>query len=532
MKRSYLFALSVMFISVTSMLCSCTENGYDEGRNEPMSFTAAISGRGQTRATVDTARTAGSTLIVHVAEPSSVAIGSVNKTTRASTPDGVWPNGGANVAVQITGNSNTAQYTIANGKMTSGSPFYWMDKNSVTVTSWYPYSVSMPASWSVKGDQSTAGATDYAASDLLYASTPFTYGGSNNTITYAHATAKVVINIVKANDVTSASSVSSVTIGTANSQIDLSGTVNSGAITATTSTIGYIKPYQTTPANATNYVATYSALVIPQDVSGKQFIAVTVGANTYYYKPTSMVLQGGNEYDYNVTIPPSTNSPLTPGKYYLLDNGAVSTLPIPSGRTAIAVVFSNRIGPEEQAKGYHNYAIALKDAGTGISWGPYPGTTSLTDRQTEAAYYSDLSSGYVGTTTYGMASNTYPAFLAAKNYTNTVAAPTTIANSGWYLPSMGQWWDVIANLGKVDMSYYKNSTSDATWGINISTVTSNVNNYFTAVGGTALYTDNWYWSSTDYNDSSAGIIDFPPSYVYISYYGKPNNYHIRAIISF
>jgi uncharacterized protein (TIGR02145 family) len=516
------------------MLCGCSENGNEEGHNEPMSFSAAINGRTQTRTTVDTARTSGDNLIVCAAEPANVTTESTGKITRTSTtPDGSWPSG-ANVAVQQVG-GRTMPYTVnSNNTITSPSPLYWKNSNDISVISWYPYSTSMPSSWSVNSDQSTSDASSYNSSDFLYAPGTFTYGGgSNNKLTYSHETAKVVINIVKANDVTSASSVSAVTIGTASSQIDLSGTVNGSAITATTATIGYIKPYQTTPVDATNYVATYSALVIPQTIaSGKQFISVTLGSNTYYYVlPGSLTLQGGHEYDYNVTIPPSANSPLTPGQYYLLDNGAVSTLPIPSGRTAIAVVFSNRIGPEEQVKGYHNYAMALKDI-TGTSWGPYGGTTSLTDHQTLTAYYNDLSSGYLGTFTYGMASNTYPAFLQAKNYSYTVAAPTTIANSGWYLPSIGQWWDVIANLGKVDMSSYQSSIQ-STANIGNSSTISNINSSFTAAGGSVLTTSYYYWSASEFNSDWACVVYFQQSYVDPVYTDKDNATHyVRAVIAF
>jgi|WetSurMetagenome_2_1015567.scaffolds.fasta_scaffold02937_4 hypothetical protein len=525
--RSRVFIIMLFCLSISAIFCGCAEDASNGGKSEPMLFSAEICKRTQTRAAVYTSKHSGTNLIVHAAEPAKGITLNVNKMTRTSTADGYWPNG-ASIAVQQSG--TTKQYTVdGSGNITSSSPFYWANKNNVSVTSWFPYSASLPTTWLVKSDQSTSNEMDYGASDLLYASNTLTYGGGNNNkLQYTHETAKVVINIVKANDVTSASSVKSVTIGATSTPISLSGNVgSSGAITATVASTGSITPYQqSTPASASD-AATYTALVIPQDMNGKQFINVTVGSNTYCYKPkSSTVLQGGYEYDYNVTVP-SANIPIT----YLLDDGTTSTLPIPSGRTAIAVVFSNRIGPEEQAKGYHYYAIALKDVSSSTyTWGPYPGTTSLTDRQTESAYYNDLSSGYVGTFTYGMANSAYPTFQAAKNYSSTVAAPAN--SSGWYLPSMGQWWDIMTNLGKVDMASNQNSTANASWGVSTSTATSNVNSCFTAVGGTALNSNNWYWSSSEYNSLYAGIVYFDSSYVRLDYYNKDNSTYLRAVLAF
>jgi len=201
-------------------------------------------------------------------------------------------------------------YTVNSDKsITSASPLYWKDKNSISVISWYPYSASMPSSWSVNSDQSTSDESDYNSSDFLYSSNTFTYGGgSNNKLTYSHETAKVVINIAKANGITSSTSMS-VTIGSSSSPISMSGSVGSnGTLTAvlpsSTSMTSYIIPFVNTSFDATTYVASYSALVIPQNMSGKRFITIKIGSSTYYYKPTSdLNLAANNQYTYNVTMP-------------------------------------------------------------------------------------------------------------------------------------------------------------------------------------------------------------------------------------
>lgn len=39
----------------------------------------------------------------------------------------------------------------------------------------------------------------------------------------------------------------------------------------------------------------------------------------------------------------------------------------------------------------------------------------------------------------------YPALQAVDGYNTTCPVPTT--TTGWYLPSSGQWWDILQNLG-------------------------------------------------------------------------------------
>jgi len=445
--RVHLFTL--MFLSAAVMFSGCSGDVYNTTSDEkPVSFKAEICNRAQTRAVVDTANNSGTNLIVQTAEPAKGITLSVSKLTRTSTADGSWPSG-ANIAVQQ--NGTTKQYIVdGSGNITSSSPFYWVNKNDVSVTSWYPYSASLPTTWAVNSDQSTE--ANYGSSDLLYASNTFTYGaGNNNTLQYSHQTAKVVINVVKANYVTSASNISFVTIGTSGTPIDLSGTVGSyGAITATTTTTGYITPYQT---SSSTYAVTYSALVIPQDMINKHFIAIKVaGGNTFYYMPsTSISLSGGYVYTYNVTVPSSTTNV---GDYYFSD-GSWGTLAVHATSTVkpIGVIFSNSPSTSDQGYGWkHGYAMALANTSTSCTWGTY-GTdeTALLDYQDTYTTYIINKDGYTETHEIKNAypstlQSTYPAFYYALNYS--IISPN--GSSGWYLPSIGQWWNIVTNLG--DMS--------------------------------------------------------------------------------
>ncbi len=525
--RSIVYIVMLFCLSISAIFCGCAEDASNGGKNEPMSFSAEICNRTQTRAAVDTSKHSGTNLIVHTAEPAKGITLSVSKMTRTSTADGYWPSG-ANLAIQQGG--TVKQYTVdGSGNITSSSPFYWANKNDVSVTSWFPYSASLPTTWTVNSNQSTE--SNYNGSDLLYSAGTLSYDGSKE-LKYNHETAKVVINIVKANGLTSLSSIKSVTIGTSNSTIKLSGNVGgNGTITSTTTTTDFIAPYRQPLPSSESDVATYTALVIPQDMNGKQFIAVTVGSNTYFYKPTSStILQGGYEFDYNVTIPV---------EYYFSD-GTCGTLAENPSKTPIAVIFSSGIeGSAPYEAGYTNgLAIALTDADGGnySYWASSSGVLqSNYNYSNPSNALKDMSSGYVGgiKNSYGKNSSDYAFYYCGAGYT--VSAPSS--SSGWYLPSIGEIIAMYEGLGL--LSY---NTSIASWN-SYSMVSSSAYNefqsYFTNAKtanatSTAPHSDCGYWASSEYTDNNACAFGYTKKYtvpIYVnskSYYG--NLY--RSIIAF
>jgi len=558
-------------LSISAIFCGCSEEDSNVRKNEPISFSAEICNRTQTRTAVDTSKHSGTNLIVQAAKPAKGITLNVNKMTRTSTADGYWSNG-TSIAIQIGGTAK--QYTVdGNGNITSFSPFYWANKNDVSVTSWFPYSASLPTTWSVNSDQSTE--TNYDGNDLLYASNTFTYdAGKSNTLKYSHETAKVVINVTRPGYVSDPSNIKSITIGTSDTPIDLSGAVGSdGSITAKSTNTGYITPYSTTPLSS-NYSATYTALVIPQDMQNKQFIAIKVYNTIYYYKPTiSTPLLAGHEYDYNITIPI---------EYYFSDGswGALADHAIASVHP-IGVVFSKKTSAIDQAHGWtHGYAMALTNASTDNStntciWSSAEnaedGITYHDDVINQDYTYKDYSSGpYTtfnkdgysetqvisksGKSVYSQ--STYPAIYYALNYATSgyYKAPTNTANSGWYLPSEGQWYDIYVNIGGITQIPSYSINGYCYWK-NVSPIAiNNINNYLKAVtkynqsysspdlfnnnnmpygNNTGTYVAEYYLSSSEYNSKISGSAVFDSnSDLYLNYDGKGNSFRIRVVIAF
>ena len=215
---------------------------------------------------------------------------------------------------------------------------------------------------------------------------------------------------------------------------------------------------------------------------------------------------------------------------YLYDNGTTGTTT--SGKTVVGIVFSDQISSAEYTKGYtHGYALALQDVSTSkIAYKTAASDAGLTKVQTFSAYYNDINSGYYGTFTlhYDKSNATYPAWQAANNYNVNVSGFT---NSGWYLPSIGQWWDVCANLGSVDLRTNQALTTPYGNIYTDGTATTNVNNAIKAAGGTALNIS--YWSASEYSSGSAVFVYFDSSSVYVGFYSKTgNDYYVRAVLAF
>lgn len=244
----------------------------------------------------------------------------ISAATRA-TADGTWTKDDE-VAVQI--GSDVRKYT-ANSSGTSTTleaargvtPFYWQKTNETkSVSAWYcgtEYNASLPTSWtwSVKTEQNSD--NGYQKSDFLYAEGTFTFNG-NESLTFYHQVAKVVVNIRKYGVVSDASKVSSVTIkAITDGTFTTSLTNNCGLSSKSAGTPSEITPFKLSNPNTgvvfedgkngETALASYQALVIPQALGSNTPIEIKIeGYDTFKYIPAGSSWAGGTQYTYNLTI--------------------------------------------------------------------------------------------------------------------------------------------------------------------------------------------------------------------------------------
>ena len=239
------------------------------------------------------------------------------------------------------------------------------------------------------------------------------------------------------------------------------------------------------------------------------------------------------------------------GDYYYSD-GTFGASASPTGKTAIGLVFSNAISATDSVKGWtHGYAMALTNAASAVIWSSNStaefGETSGTFTNTLTLMKSDMD-GYNHCQTIknksGYSSTTYPAFYYALNYgTSSIggtkyAAPSS--SSGWYLPSEGQWYMIIKNLGGITRVFDIDNTTVGTWTNNASiTAATAINTYLNAVSGETI---NWssttsiaFWSSSE--SSASNVWGTGSDYGNLNFgntaksYTSPN-YRVRPALAF
>jgi hypothetical protein len=213
------------------------------------------------------------------------------------------------------------------------------------------------------------------------------------------------------------------------------------------------------------------------------------------------------------------------------------------GRTAIGLVFSNQTSTADKTYGWtHGYAMALTNAASAVTWSSSANasTQEFTPLVNALADYETQLNGYDHCQTIlnkekannklSTFSTDYPAIYYALNY-GTVsvggtqyAAPIATNNSGWYLPSSGQWYLIITNFGGVTgtptsitdtgsgLTYwtYSSMASTASSGINsyLSKVVSGGNLIDWSYSSSDATTGRWYWCSSERGGSYACGMSF------------------------
>ena len=224
-------------------------------------------------------------IVIHATGLSVEATPQAAPSTRASV-DGDWQ-GINSVALKI--GDAVKKYTVTatdadgykSATLTSNDPYYWISRNPITVSAWWPLDntdiTQMPVV-KVAEDQSIL--ADFQKSDFISAENQ-TVKFDDPTLGFTHRTARVAIELKPGTGFTSVA-------GATVSLVSLSA--DNGNPTA-------IKTY-----NASGN--TYEALTAPQTVpAGKPFVKVELGGGTFYFRPQyNVVLEAGNRYTYIVKV--------------------------------------------------------------------------------------------------------------------------------------------------------------------------------------------------------------------------------------
>ena len=274
----------------------------------------------------------------------------------------------------------------------------------------------------------------------------------------------------------------------------------------------------------------------------------------------------------SITYPTNTFTPAKayPGNFYYNDGSWGTSATPTDGRIAIGLVFSNQTSTADQAYGWtHGYAMALTNAASSVAWSSSanastqeftPLVNTLGDYQTQPNGYDHcqtiLNKEKAKNNSLSTFNTDYPAIYYALSYgTSSVggtqyAAPITTNNSGWYLPSIGQLYQIATNLGGITGTPTSGTTSGLTlWSYSggASTASSGINSYLSKVvsGGNLIdwsysasdvTTSRWYWCSSERTSSYAcGIYFYYSGALSLSFTVKTyagNDSRVRPVIAF
>lgn len=412
--------------------------------------------------------------------------------TRAGGKD-AWT-GGEEIRVSLEGVFGNKTYVMdASGNASpkdADNAFYWKNTDEARVSAWTP---DIESETDIS-DQSGG----YAAFDVLYASAIGRYDQAIN-LRFIHRMAKIEV-ILKAGEGITEEELEGATVTIFGDPLTHS---TAGLVALGDQSDGEIKPYYDAATKK------YEALVPPQNMTGKPLVRISIGSNDFTYTPETEAAGkfdffGGKRYAYTITVKANgidvqsvtsgtwvangeenvtskrvkqrfTADELKIGDYFYSDgtwsDGGLRKIyadgsmhidyykPGPlRGKTVVGIVFQtdkSRIGKKEKEKlggedKVHGLVMAVKNANAAekVIWSNESRYLDLlNDCVSKSNNYSDIS-GYGNCESIRSLEGNfdkYPALQAVDGYNTTCPVPTT--TTGWYLPSSGQWWDILQNLG-------------------------------------------------------------------------------------
>ena len=226
---------------------------------------------------------------------------------------------------------------------------------------------------------------------------------------------------------------------------------------------------------------------------------------------------------------------------FLFSDGTYGSIPNNPGKTPIAIIFSTNTTIYDKKQTYtHGYAMALKDMTSTYTWGEKLDNSSLDNYNGEDSYLKRMDMEGYKNRLYENTTD-YPASYAAKNSYG-VAAPT--GTSGWFLPSSGQWFEIISNLGSLattDIIF--DGWHGTTENMISARVAHSINNRMSVLASssydpfevvTPTGESIFYWSSTEHSTNNALATCFANngSMLFATELSKSTTCRVRPIIAF
>lgn len=313
-------------------------------------------------------------------------------------------------------------------------------------------------------DQSTA--ASYAASDLMTASgTPVTGSSDAETIltlnfTHSYCQLTVVPRIAKGCIAPVGGGFtyragSKAPVPDVNVRDVVINGVPAYRVTADESYRVIVKPTSASSQMQGSYTSEEAAMVFTSDVYADGFAA----GNSYRVNSDSPFAVEGQD----------GTRPLAPGDFVFHGTNGIEVYPgngvleggkIPSYTQAIGIVVTcdkSRMTDKACSDNSwnHAYVMGLEDCGSELNWGPswssdedvLPNMTRANGAENDMNGYAETEAMLAERASKGDLGN-YDTFKAINDYRTSNPVPSDLSDkrSPWFIPSVGQWFDVMANL--------------------------------------------------------------------------------------
>lgn len=315
----------------------------------------------------------------------------------------------------------------------------------------------------------------------------------------------------------------------------------------------------------------YRIIVSPQTTAARWFCSYK--AKTYSGTMSETALAANNRHTLAPTlkdIGTYTLEKAQVGDFYCRNKNKGYLIPgdIPSLTPAqqdscIGIVYSidvSRIGKAAtdflSGKGItpHGLVMALTNASDGCRWGDY-GKDENSDGADGEPFKANAEKQYENVDGYGEThwiidtygddgtalKDIYTAFYHASRYgtaeSNTEKYAVPSNTTGWFIPGMGQWWDILSNLGKIDLTGYRDVDRTILISGAASIAVANMNTYLQKISSATQFrmsSTTLFWSSSECNSDNACYVFFFSDYrLHLGYnYKYYSYYRLRCSFAF
>ncbi|WP_455639511.1 fimbrillin family protein [Parabacteroides sp.] len=264
--------------------------------------------------------------------------------------------------------------------------------------------------------------------------------------------------------------------------------------------------YQTENSKSISYSCAENAI----SITSGQYYTLTVNSPVEYTESVVRPLRPGDFVFQNTT---------TPGIEIYPGDGELASGKIPDYQNAVGIVVtcdpSRMTDTQCNEKGWnHAYVIGFVTDPAAHSWGAYEDVAGLENYTTETC--STNMNGYSETKCLDTNYSKYVIIDYTMGVIRSNKIPDNLATirSDWFIPSVGQYYDLLENLCEISPANFSGTKTASSWTetTNAGTMYSKLQSHYTKLGKSLLLNGS-FWSSSEYDTNNVWYLSISNSQI-------------------